>query len=801
MRLFNDKRKTEQDIQPTKENFRGGIRQGLLGIKEKLLGYIHNKSFRKKYKYYYALTFAIPIIVIILANMITQKAVKDQVISSNEKTLKQFFRLVDERIEMMIDDAYKIAMRQELQEYAGLSEVKTLEDVEKRLSVVYMLNGYYIGSVYEDIFVWFSDSDRVISGINPTATSWGKETYNQSYYSEDSQMQWQLDGIVQQDKVYPVFWPIKNKDGKSSFALSLNRYWAGSRLKNYVVTLVTGSDFADTCVGEGILAQGENAMLFNRDGELLFSYQTEGFDHLPERYRSAGIYETKEKGRAYTLLVVESESMDGYYAMAISHDIFFEPLSRIRTISYVGILLSVIIGIFVTFKMSSNTYRPLELVLAQFQDNMNLNRQFEPDKHNEFEFIAEQLNKKGREESFVRDRKKREEKAARRKELLLVALEGKAMNETELEFLENRVDLSGQFYGGIIQLKSCGKAGWDMISFIMGNVFEEIFQESCSCDILTLSAARQIIVLGLKREVSEEEMEELLKKGLLFLEQYFEVQVIVGMGECCMGLYGLQRLYRQAQRALGYHFVLGNETIISHRNIRERQITKPRSDGNTMFHIVEEFLQKEKVHEETAKAFVRKLTGIYGVDAEASIETVEYFRYEMVNTLNRVWAGSEVEYFQRQAYVERLMESEHLEEYVERLAGILWETGKEMQDNGRRKHLTRKIKQYVEDNFANAELSVTLIGEVFGMQAAYLSQIFREEYGMLLLNYIANTRVKEAQRMLCETKMTVHEIAESTGFLSDGVFIKTFKKIVGITPGKYRETARDAVGTDINLND
>jgi len=799
MRRFNDKRRTEQDVQPTQETFGGGIRRGLLGIKEKLLGYIHNKSFRKKYKYYYALTFAIPIIVIILANMITQQAVKNQVLSSNEKTLNQFFGRVDEQISQTIKDAYGIVIRQELQDYAEMSVEMTRKDIEKKLSVITILQDYYTVDIYEDIFVWFKDNARVFSGINPVSISWGKEEYKQHYYKEDMEMLQRLDLIIQGDNMQPVFWPIQKEGGESAFALSLSRYRADSKLKTYVVTLVIDSNFVETCVGEGILAQGENVMLFTRDGEQLFSCQTEWLNYLPEHYRNEGIYETKENGKTYTLLVKESESMDGYYVMAVSHDIFFAPLTEIRTISYIGILLSVIIGLFVVYKMSCNTYRPLELVLEQLRDKMN--QQFDSGKHNEFEFITEWLNKKEREDDFNKNRRRKEEELARRQKLLKVVLEGKAMSEADMEFLEKQVALSGQFYGGIIQLKSCGKAGWDMLSFIIANVLEEIFEGTCSCDILPLSAARHIIVLGLKKEASEEEMEELLRKGLLFLEQYFDIKAVVGMGERCMGVHGLQKLYRQAQQALEYRFILGNEMIISYRHIQGRQMKMPFSDQNTMFHIVDEFLQKEKVCEKTAESFVGKLTGTYGIDTSASIETVEYFRYEMVNTLNRVWAGGEVEYFQRQAYIERLMESEHLEEYVERLAGILWETGKEMQDNGRRKHLTRKIKQYVEENFANAELSVTLIGEVFGMQAAYLSQIFREEYGMLLLNYIANTRVKEAQRMLHETKMTVHEIAESTGFLSDGVFIKTFKKIVGITPGKYRETARSAAVTNIKLSD
>ena len=46
---------------------------------------LEDKSYRKKYRYYYALTFLIPIMVILLANILSQNIVKAQVIQSNER--------------------------------------------------------------------------------------------------------------------------------------------------------------------------------------------------------------------------------------------------------------------------------------------------------------------------------------------------------------------------------------------------------------------------------------------------------------------------------------------------------------------------------------------------------------------------------------------------------------------------------------------------------------------------------------------------------------------------------------------
>ena len=71
--------------------------------------------------------------------------------------------------------------------------------------------------------------------------------------------------------------------------------------------------------------------------------------------------------------------------------------------------------------------------------------------------------------------------------------------------------------------------------------------------------------------------------------------------------------------------------------------------------------------------------------------------------------------------------------------------------------------------------------------ASYLSRMFRERYGVSILNYISETRIKSAKKALCETKKSIYEIAEENGFLSSNVFIKAFKKQEGITPGAYRE--------------
>ncbi|MNW22068.1 DNA-binding transcriptional regulator AraC [compost metagenome] len=47
--------------------------------------------------------------------------------------------------------------------------------------------------------------------------------------------------------------------------------------------------------------------------------------------------------------------------------------------------------------------------------------------------------------------------------------------------------------------------------------------------------------------------------------------------------------------------------------------------------------------------------------------------------------------------------------------------------------------------------------------------------------------MKEAKRLLEVPGMTVLQVAQGVGYSTDIGFIRVFKKIEGITPGKYRE--------------
>ncbi|CAH1200232.1 HTH-type transcriptional regulator YesS [Paenibacillus allorhizoplanae] len=70
----------------------------------------------------------------------------------------------------------------------------------------------------------------------------------------------------------------------------------------------------------------------------------------------------------------------------------------------------------------------------------------------------------------------------------------------------------------------------------------------------------------------------------------------------------------------------------------------------------------------------------------------------------------------------------------------------------------------------------------------YVSRVFKKEIGVTFIDYLTNYRVNMAKKWLKETDMKISEIAERLNYANSTGFIRTFRKLTGMTPGQYRDT-------------
>ena len=261
------------------------------------------------------------------------------------------------------------------------------------------------------------------------------------------------------------------------------------------------------------------------------------------------------------------------------------------------------------------------------------------------------------------------------------------------------------------------------------------------------------------------------------------MDLLVSTGSYMDGHFGLRSMYREAQIAYEYLFLL-EEKFVTYDEIAQRQYVQPLSVDGNIYSRLKDYLQGNNAGEE--ERFVSELFLAYGIGRNAALDMVEVFRIEVLNALGRIFIKSEVSHIQRRFYMELLLDARTLVEYETHLICILSELNQVVQKTDRKKSLAFQIKSYVDAHFREQNMSVATVGDALGMQAQYLSKVFKEEYNVLMLDYITEKRITFAKELLADSRLTVNDIAEKCGYLSGSVFIKTFKKVAGVTPGNYR---------------
>ena len=98
-----------------------------------------------------------------------------------------------------------------------------------------------------------------------------------------------------------------------------------------------------------------------------------------------------------------------------------------------------------------------------------------------------------------------------------------------------------------------------------------------------------------------------------------------------------------------------------------------------------------------------------------------------------------------------------------------------------------KALEYIKKNYMN-KISLNDVAYVSNISPSYFSKVFKEEMGMNFNNYLNKVRVDNGKRLLMDDSIPLVDVAFMTGFEDQSYFSKVFKRITGVSPGKYRES-------------
>lgn len=104
-------------------------------------------------------------------------------------------------------------------------------------------------------------------------------------------------------------------------------------------------------------------------------------------------------------------------------------------------------------------------------------------------------------------------------------------------------------------------------------------------------------------------------------------------------------------------------------------------------------------------------------------------------------------------------------------------------------HAVVDIRDYVNEHYME-NISLGQICKERHLNMSYISRKFKELIGVTFETYLQNIRVQNACTLLIETDDSVDSIIEQVGYQDNSSFRKNFKRLLNMTPLKFRQLHR-----------
>jgi AraC-like DNA-binding protein len=98
----------------------------------------------------------------------------------------------------------------------------------------------------------------------------------------------------------------------------------------------------------------------------------------------------------------------------------------------------------------------------------------------------------------------------------------------------------------------------------------------------------------------------------------------------------------------------------------------------------------------------------------------------------------------------------------------------------------------------DGSLRLPTLAEQCGLSVSHFARAFRQSFGTPPHHYLVLQRVERAKALLSRSTCALSEVAQQVGFSDQASFSRTFKAVVGTTPGQWRR--QQAIGRRVALS-
>ncbi|WP_165452239.1 helix-turn-helix domain-containing protein [Paenibacillus thalictri] len=334
---------------------------------------------------------------------------------------------------------------------------------------------------------------------------------------------------------------------------------------------------------------------------------------------------------------------------------------------------------------------------------------------------------------------------------------------------------------------------FDLLLFACHNVIEELIPKDMQIgSVLTNSS---IVTILCRTAVPFDEMGKLADGYASLIQseirRWLNLPVSIGISLPFDQLQEAVRSFHESQQALTYRLKLGSEAIIDYRDIDRSsrgQLLYPQYLEQRLLEAIKSADRHEA--QERLHLFLKQIFAEYRSSTE-----YELIMARLVSSVIRcfVESGGSLDISgQSQPWLERLYRLHSRKEVEELLFQSMIEPMIEQLEkvNERRfQSISGCVLRLIQERL-ETDITLETCAELLNYHPTYLGRVFKRETGKSFSEHLAECRLQTARKWLLETEMTLAEIAGKLHYHDASNFSRSFKKTVGMNPGKYRQLYR-----------
>lgn len=331
----------------------------------------------------------------------------------------------------------------------------------------------------------------------------------------------------------------------------------------------------------------------------------------------------------------------------------------------------------------------------------------------------------------------------------------------------------------------------ELLQFIFFNIFQEIVLLKHKGTVFGMDDMYLCILqTGAQRDMDN--VIEVMEQCCAAYRAHMNLSVFVGGSSGHSGVEELQKAYNEAAQVLAYQSFWGSEgeSLMIYESVYMPDGAY--GDGGLAMGMQRRLynLMASKEYEKAAALLEEMIDGMLIRDIGYT-EVNQCRMFGLVNTvcmyLEEIMGRDDKTFLSELHPMDRLLQAKTAEAAKKTLKEVFGDVVQHLEEclEQERPGWVDEIIRYVENNYQDVNLNVSMLAEKMDMNLAYVGRTFKQYVGYSLPDYIHMVRIRECKALL-QKGVSVKDAAELVGYVDSKSLIRVFKKQEGITPGQFK---------------